>query len=113
MSRQPLILFVREAKPPNRKCPGSTTSFMPVPSITVRPMSPHESEPVAQITRACPQAAQWRAEDYAPLVLPDAGKQANAEWTGKGNCVLVAVTGSAIAGFVAIRGVADELEIAG
>lgn len=68
-------------------------------------MRAEEAVRLAEITRASPEAAQWKAQDYAAFT-PEKYFQ-----DGTGQCVLVAVAGEDVVGFVAIRIVVEELEV--
>jgi ribosomal-protein-alanine N-acetyltransferase len=74
--------------------------------VAVRMMRAEEAARLAEITRACPEAAPWNADGYAQLLNTE-----EAYWDGRGAAVLVAECAGNLAGFLAVRAVADEVEI--
>jgi len=75
------------------------------PTTHVRPMRRSEEARVAEITRACREAAQWKEEDYTSFLSSVPPVE------GAGNSILVAEQEGAVIGFVACRAIAGELEI--
>lgn len=78
--------------------------MLPFPAV-IRPMRENEAATVAALTRECPEAAQWSAKDYGVAAC------AAEEWHGRGSCVLIAASASGLIGFLAVRAVAEELEV--
>lgn len=77
-----------------------------LPRGVVRLMRAKDVPRVMEITRECKEAAQWSEADYAKLAAD--GPQ---EWDGKGAGVLVGQREGCVAGFAAVRCVADEMEV--
>jgi ribosomal-protein-alanine N-acetyltransferase len=75
--------------------------------MTIRPARAVDLPRIIEITRACPQAAQWQPADYAACLL--APETMN--WNGAGAALLLATAQGAVAGLILVRSTADELEI--
>lgn len=82
----------------------------PRTGMTVRAMAAADLAEVAAIAEACPEAPQWKIEDYAALVPVEA-------WAGEASgplragWVAVAGTGEGILGFAAASVVLDRCEL--
>lgn len=73
-------------------------------SIRIRPLQSGEEGRVAEITRACPEAAQWSADAYRSFV--------SAESSGLAAQVIFVVEAQGgLAGFIVLRSASGELEI--
>jgi ribosomal-protein-alanine N-acetyltransferase len=71
--------------------------------MKVRPFAEHDVAAILTIQRQCPQAAQWREEDYLQLAGDSAGTILVAE--------IEFANRSEVAGFVAFHQVMDEAEL--
>jgi ribosomal-protein-alanine N-acetyltransferase len=72
-------------------------------AMKVRPFADHDVAAIHAIQRLCPQAAQWREEDYLQLAHDSAGTILVAE--------IEAANRPEVAGFVAFHQVMDEAEL--
>ncbi len=72
--------------------------------ISFRSFETGDGSRIAEITRQCPEAAQWSAEDYKGFALHQTSSRA-------AHAIFVARVNEQVAGFIVIRSVQGELEI--